>query len=353
MAKQPWHRFVNMREFGDSLQKALRNEPLECFDHSKIKPRLERARQLRTGRLRVRPAKCSPNWRAEGLLDQDRQVCCAAGWIRRRAPRAFGNRWRAPGASSRPRSIRWRCARSRKLWRSTPGIRIRSRLKIRVEKERRREKKIDEWMQLARQHLENQAFRQAREALDNALKLRPNDTEALGAGLAEVERREQRGSRVREEKVRLYQGRHARLGQRATLPLPSSRLKQLMKLRIATCPTPTRAAPGPITASIIRSTRAQLPQERLRGRPPKPGRPRTYGAALGDLPAVSVEISEPRALSGIEVRHRGAPAPKKPSPPSSPGHRPPRGSVKPTCTGAAYWNEASSSIRASRTSSAP
>ncbi|HLW76129.1 MAG TPA: serine/threonine-protein kinase, partial [Bryobacteraceae bacterium] len=43
MAKQPWHRFFNMREYGDALMKALRNEPLEYFDAAKIKPRLERA----------------------------------------------------------------------------------------------------------------------------------------------------------------------------------------------------------------------------------------------------------------------------------------------------------------------
>src|ERR1700733_9628753 len=29
MAKQPWHRFSNARDFGDSLNKALRNEPIE------------------------------------------------------------------------------------------------------------------------------------------------------------------------------------------------------------------------------------------------------------------------------------------------------------------------------------
>ena len=32
-----------MREYGDALMKAMRNEPLEYFDVTKIKPRLERA----------------------------------------------------------------------------------------------------------------------------------------------------------------------------------------------------------------------------------------------------------------------------------------------------------------------
>ncbi len=76
-------------------------------------------------------------------------------------------------------------------------------LKAQIEKERR-EKKISEWITLAHQHLENQAFRQAREALDNVLQIKPNETEALRLA-AEVGRREQEVSRAREEKAKLYQ----------------------------------------------------------------------------------------------------------------------------------------------------
>jgi len=50
MAKQPWHRFSSAREFSDSLNKALRNEPIEFFDPSRTRPRLERAtKALETG----------------------------------------------------------------------------------------------------------------------------------------------------------------------------------------------------------------------------------------------------------------------------------------------------------------
>ncbi len=76
-------------------------------------------------------------------------------------------------------------------------------LKAQIEKDRR-EKKISEWITLARQHLDNQAFRQAREALDNVLQLKPNETDALRL-LAEVGRREQEVARIRDEKARLYQ----------------------------------------------------------------------------------------------------------------------------------------------------
>src|SRR6185436_12160867 len=43
MAKQPWHRFSNAREFADTLNKAYRNEAIEFFDASRIQPRIVRA----------------------------------------------------------------------------------------------------------------------------------------------------------------------------------------------------------------------------------------------------------------------------------------------------------------------
>ena len=44
-AKQPLHRFSGAREFGEVLKKALRNEPIECFDSSRIEPRIDRAKK--------------------------------------------------------------------------------------------------------------------------------------------------------------------------------------------------------------------------------------------------------------------------------------------------------------------
>jgi serine/threonine-protein kinase len=43
MAKQPWNRFDTAREFGETLQKALRNQPIELFDAARIQPRIQRA----------------------------------------------------------------------------------------------------------------------------------------------------------------------------------------------------------------------------------------------------------------------------------------------------------------------
>ena len=43
LSKQPERRFASAREFGDTLRKALRNEPIELFDTAKSQTRIDRA----------------------------------------------------------------------------------------------------------------------------------------------------------------------------------------------------------------------------------------------------------------------------------------------------------------------
>jgi serine/threonine-protein kinase len=202
MAKQPWHRFFNMREFGDSLEKALRNQPLECFDSSKIKPRLQRAATSFEEGDYGFASEVLSELEAEGHLDHEiamlrRQVDQAVRQTRIR--QILGSARRFFEASEYPLALR-KIQEALEL--DAEDLDALS-LKEQVEKERRA-RKISEWIALGRQHLDNQAFRQARDALENVVTLKPNDTEALGL-LAEVGRREQEVSRVREEKSRLYQ----------------------------------------------------------------------------------------------------------------------------------------------------
>jgi serine/threonine protein kinase/predicted Zn-dependent protease len=202
IAKQPWHRFFNMREFADTLQKALRNEPLECFDSAKIKPRLERAsRSFEAGDYAFASEVLS-ELEAEGHLDQEiarlrGQVDQAVRQTRIRQMLESARRFfDATEYSLALRKIQ----EAIELDPTDPDALS---LKAVVEKERR-EKKISEWIALAHQHLDNQAFRQARDALDNVLQIKPNETEALSL-MEEIGRRETEVARTRDEKARLYQ----------------------------------------------------------------------------------------------------------------------------------------------------
>src|SRR5216684_2614165 len=73
MAKQAWHRFASAREFGDTLSKALRNEPIEFFDAERTRPRLQRAtKALADGDLQF-AGEILGEIEAEGHMDADIQ----------------------------------------------------------------------------------------------------------------------------------------------------------------------------------------------------------------------------------------------------------------------------------------
>ena len=226
MAKQPYHRFLTMRDFGDALQKAKRNEPLELFDNSKIKPRLAKARLSFEKGDYTFALEILAEVETEGRLDQE------AGLLRRQVDQAIrrtrilqsleGAR-RFFEAEEYPLALR----KIQDALDLDPEDTDALSLKSQIERERR-EKKIEEWIQLANEHLDNQAFSQARDALNNVLKLKPNDTVAL-ALVSDVGRRERDVSQVREDKVRLYQAA-MQAWDKGDVTSALSKLEHLMKL---------------------------------------------------------------------------------------------------------------------------
>src|SRR5579863_9466305 len=69
MAKQSWHRFATAREFSETLNKALRNEPIEFFDPQRLTPRLQRAtKALESGDLQF-AGEILGELEAEGHMD--------------------------------------------------------------------------------------------------------------------------------------------------------------------------------------------------------------------------------------------------------------------------------------------
>lgn len=226
LAKSPYHRFVNIREFADALEKAVRNEPLEYFDSAKAKPRLERARaSFDQGDFEFASELLS-ELEDEGYLDQDiillrRRIENASK--QRRVKQLLENSLRYFEAKEYQLSLR----KLQEALELDPENTDALSLKNRVEKERR-EKKIDEWTRLSRQHLDNQSFQKAREALENVLKIRPNDPEALRL-MAEIDRRDQEFSAQRDKKSELYKAA-VQAWERGDVTGALSRLDILMEL---------------------------------------------------------------------------------------------------------------------------
>ncbi|MCS7316589.1 MAG: protein kinase, partial [Bryobacteraceae bacterium] len=202
MAKQPWHRFASAREFAETLQKALRNEPIEFFDPARIRPRIERAhRAFEQGDLQF-ANEILAELEAEGHLDP------ALTGLRRQLDQATRQRTIAQlleSARTRFEHEEYPLAlqKIQEILQLDPSNAAALGLKRDIET-RMMSQKIEDWFRLARQHLENHAYSHAREALRNVLALNPNDTRAQQL-LSEVDRLEQEHLRLRQQKEQLYQ----------------------------------------------------------------------------------------------------------------------------------------------------
>jgi serine/threonine protein kinase len=201
MAKQSWHRFASARDFGDTLNKALRNEPIEFFDPERTRPRLQRAtKALEEGDFQF-AGEILGELEAEGHMDNSigslrRQL---DGAVRRKTLSQLLEAARARfDEEEDPLALQ----KLQEALQIEPDNAVALSLKSRIEN-RRSERQIDNWYRLARQHIDNHAYPYAREALQNVLQLRPNEARALQL-LAEVDRQEQEYKKLRQEKEQLH-----------------------------------------------------------------------------------------------------------------------------------------------------
>jgi serine/threonine-protein kinase len=203
MAKQPYHRFATARDFGDTLQRAMRNEPIEIFDPAKIRPRLERARKAFEQADFQFAVEILAELEAEGHIDHDmamlRVKVDQAMRLKRIQQLLESAKTRMEGQEY-PLALQ-KVQEALELDPSHAGALS---LKNEIE-EKRSVGKIEDWLGLARQHLANHAYAHAREALKNALQLKPKDNR-VGQLLNEVNWQEQEYQRVHAEKHQLYQG---------------------------------------------------------------------------------------------------------------------------------------------------
>src|SRR5271169_1511048 len=201
MAKQPWHRFSSAREFSDALNKALRNEPIEFFDPSRTRPRLERAtKALETGDYQF-AGEILGELEAEGHIDNSisglrHQLDTT---VRRKTIAQLLEAAKARFEESEdPLALQ----KLQDILEMEPDNAQALSLRSQIEN-RRSDKQIENWYRLARQHMDNHAYPHAREALQNVLQLRPKEARALQL-IAEVDRQEQEYNKLRQEKAQIH-----------------------------------------------------------------------------------------------------------------------------------------------------
>ena len=203
MAKQPWYRFSSARELAETLQKAQRNEPIEMFDASRLTPRLQRAaKALEQGNLEFAGEVVSE-------LESAGEVDATLSDLRQRLDTARRQKILAQLLDSARTCMEGEefllaLQKVQEVLQLDPQNATAMGMRNAIEL-RRNEHKVEEWVQLARRHLERNAFGHAREALEDILKISASDATAYQL-LAECDRREEQFLKARKEKEELYRG---------------------------------------------------------------------------------------------------------------------------------------------------
>ena len=202
MAKQPWHRFASAREFGETLQRALRNEPIERFERSKILPRIERVKKAYSEGDHQFALEILRELESEGHVDPDMSVLhiqIDQALRRKSIVHLLDNARIRMEEEEFPLALH----KVEDALAIEPGHADALLLKEQIEK-RRDETQLSHWFRLVREHLDNNLFGQARQGLQEILKIDSSNTEAREM-LAHIDQTEQEIVKNREEKQRLYE----------------------------------------------------------------------------------------------------------------------------------------------------
>jgi serine/threonine protein kinase/outer membrane protein assembly factor BamD (BamD/ComL family) len=226
MAKRPAHRFSSAREFGECLRKALRNEPIERFEPSKLHLRLARVeRQLEASQYDVASE-------ILGQLEEEGYLHPAVNELRRQVDQALRNRdirqfletARRFAAQDEYTLALQKVQDALQLEPGGPEA-----LELRSEIEAKRSSaQIGNWLSLAQKHLSNCAFELAREAVASALHMIPTDVSALRL-MSEINRVEQDVMRKGQEKERYFESA-VELRKKGDLTAALSRLQHVLEL---------------------------------------------------------------------------------------------------------------------------
>ena len=201
MAKQPWNRFSTAKEFAETLVKAQRNETIEIFDTARLQPRIQKATKAYDQGNFQFAAEILNELEAEGHVET------AMTLLRRQLDQAVRQKTIAQLHESAQNCLQEEeyllaLQKVQEILQLDPTNAAAMTLRSTIDN-RRSEAKVEEWLKLARQHLEHNSFSHARDALKNLLQVRPKETAALQL-LAEADRREEEYVKARKDKEDLY-----------------------------------------------------------------------------------------------------------------------------------------------------
>jgi serine/threonine protein kinase len=198
IAKQPWSRYETAREFAETLQKTLRNEPIDAFDPARVAPRIQTAlKALEKGDEQF-AGEIVGELEAEG--NSDPQIAMLRSQIDAMARRkTIAQLLDSARARYDEGEDSLALQKIHDVLTRDPGNTTARELKGRIE-ERRSDRQFEKWLTLARQHADHHAYANAHDALQNATALRPNDSRVARVK-SEIESAEAGYTRIRREQV--------------------------------------------------------------------------------------------------------------------------------------------------------
>lgn len=237
MAKNPWNRFASAREFSDYLQRAIRGEAIEGFDVAKLQPRLERARKA-LGESDFEYANEILNeLQLEGHMDSE--ITLLLDQVKE-GSRNKAIRQLLDSARTRLQEEEFPLAwqKIQEALQRDPGNPEALALQAEIDT-RRNDQQIEKWRRLVQQHLHNNAFTQARHAIDEIRKLRADDPSVRELQQA-ADRRQAEYQKACEEKEQHFQSAMRSYGTGEI----SSALSKLEKIMAIDSRTPGLSLPG-------------------------------------------------------------------------------------------------------------
>jgi serine/threonine-protein kinase len=202
MAKQASYRFSSVRDFAETLQKALRNEPIEAFDGNKLGPRIERVKKACQERDFQFASEILTGLEVEGHIDPE------MNFLRVQIDEALRQksiRQLLDTARSRIEEEEFSLALEKiQEVRELDPENAEARILVAQVEQRRGERQVENWFELVNRHMNNRMYAQARQGLEEILKINPSDTRAREL-LGEADRREQELVASRDQKEELYQ----------------------------------------------------------------------------------------------------------------------------------------------------